>query len=59
MAETKWIVWTLPSTELEEALRGSGNLALTLSVPSDDPDIIEKVETAAKNAGMSLTRYGP
>jgi hypothetical protein len=56
MAETKWIVWTLPSTALEEALRGAGNIVLTLSLPSDDPSIIAKVEAAAQKAGMSITR---
>lgn len=55
MAETKWIVWTLPGGEVEQALKDRA-LLLTLSVPSEDAAVIDAIEQAAGRAGMTLTR---
>lgn len=53
--ETRWAVWTLPSTPIDEALKERG-LVLTLSVATDDQDVIDMIELAAENAGMVMTR---
>lgn len=49
MPETRWAVYTLP--------RGDGiDYSLTLSTPSDDPEVVRAIEEAAFNAGMVIHR---
>lgn len=54
-ADTRWVVWTLPGGETLIDLKAKA-LLLTLSVPSNDPDVLAAVENAASRAGMTLTR---
>lgn len=48
--ETRWIVHTLPRTD-------DLQLNLTLSTPTNDPEVLAAIEKAAKNAGMVIQRY--
>lgn len=49
---TRWQVYTLPRTDGVE-------FNLRLWTPTDDPEVIAKIERAAESAGMVIERLAP